>query len=74
LSKSSVFFFNIYFWFCLVLVQVCWVAFPVFFIWFKELYMSSISVWFFFLRFSISLLNSSFISYAVFFISYISFS
>jgi hypothetical protein len=38
----------------------------------KGLFISRISVWFFFLRFSISLFNSSFIFCVVFFISYIS--
>jgi hypothetical protein len=53
--------------FCLQLSLVCWSGFKnVYFIWFKELF---ISVWFFCLKFSISLLNSSFISCAVFFIS-----
>jgi hypothetical protein len=34
----------------------------VLFIWLKEVYISRISVWFFFLKFSICLLNASFLS------------
>jgi hypothetical protein len=45
----------------------------VFFVWLMGLFISNISVWFFFLMYSISLFNSSFMFYVVFFISYISF-
>jgi hypothetical protein len=44
----------------------------VFLVWLKFLFIYRISVWFFFLRFSISLLNSSFVIFVVIFNSYIS--
>jgi p-aminobenzoyl-glutamate transporter AbgT len=43
-----------------------------FFVWLKGLFGSKISVWFFFLRFSISLFNSSFIFCVIIFNSCIS--
>jgi hypothetical protein len=54
---------------CSSLVE--WLS-SIFFTWLKEYYISRISVWFFFLRLFISLLNSSFTSCAMFFISLIS--
>jgi hypothetical protein len=45
---------------------------PVVFVWLKGLFISRISIWFFFLRLSISLSNSSFTFYVVIFNSYIS--
>jgi hypothetical protein len=48
-------------------------SYTVLFVWLKGLFIYSISVWFFFLRFSISLVNSSFIYFVVIFNVYISF-
>jgi hypothetical protein len=45
----------------------------VFFVWLNRLFLSRISVWFFVLKFSMTLFNSSFTFCVVFFISYVSF-
>jgi hypothetical protein len=67
LSPSSEIFFP--------LVLFCWSGFPLFFclfVWLKGLFIYRISFWVFFLRFSISLFNSSFIFCVITFNSYIS--
>jgi hypothetical protein len=57
---------------CLLLVLICYSGLPLCcFVWLKGLFISRISVWFFLLRFSISLFNFSFIFCVVFFNSYL---
>jgi hypothetical protein len=75
-SKNSTFFLlNLFcLWalkFCFPLVLVCWNGFQLYCLSDLRNFISRISVWFFFLIFSMSLLNSSFISCTIFFISYI---
>jgi hypothetical protein len=75
--SSVFFFFNFYFVFELLdyvfhLFYPAGVAFQCVFVWLNWLFISRISVWFFYLRSSISLFNFSFIFCVVIFNSYIS--